>query len=165
MNLDDLPDDLCPGCGRKMDDQRRLGHTYCSTKCRNAYFWGLESQALAEARSGRKCIVCGASFEAARSTKVYCSPACRRLSWRLARVARDDPGWGVRRCPVCEQNFVPTREDQTFCGQSCSAKSHPERMPLMWARRAVSRAALGRAKDDEAGGNRQKERGKKAHKD
>jgi hypothetical protein len=61
--------------------------SYCSDKCAAKARTASRSAKRAEAQANRVCAVCGAALELLRSTRRYCSTACRRASGAINGLA------------------------------------------------------------------------------
>jgi endogenous inhibitor of DNA gyrase (YacG/DUF329 family) len=73
---------LCPECGAEIAPMAHPRRVFCSTRCKNAEFNRLTSEARRAARSGRSCRFCGGPIsDDKRTDAVYCSIECQR-QWR-----------------------------------------------------------------------------------
>lgn len=73
----------CEWCGKPLPRIRHWRTAFCDKKCGNAYFNKLEAEARAEARAGKTCEVCGATYDASKPYQMYCSKRCQRRSRTL----------------------------------------------------------------------------------
>lgn len=63
------------------------------------------------------CPVCHKEFSLYRVNQKYCSEACRRLAWNMARrVAKLQPV----RCAWCFEWFTPSRVGHRCCSKKCA---------------------------------------------
>lgn len=90
----------------------------------------------------KNCACCPETFEAQRSTALYCSGACRKWAsvhpgtQRVARVpAVPKIKLLPRKCDTCADLFQPFSRSNRFCGRRCREWMHSypeEQMPLAW---------------------------------
>jgi len=78
------------------------------------------------ARYQQTCVVCGATFTAARPQALYCSAACKR-SVLLRKRHEAGRKRRHRRCPRCGNVFVASRSDSVFCSNACRQAAHRRR--------------------------------------
>jgi endogenous inhibitor of DNA gyrase (YacG/DUF329 family) len=75
----------CEWCGNLIPEHAHARKTFCSTRCKNAYFNGLIAEARAEARAALICQCCGGPMPAKRQDRKYCCLGCQ---WRAASRRR-----------------------------------------------------------------------------
>lgn len=119
----------CPGCGGRFTPSRST-QVYCTAACRERagrrarYARGREhvrtyTRAGGEGGSSATCPVCAAVFTPARSTQVYCSPACRRARAGAARTRAAQMTASARACALIARLHVPDEEGV------CAECAHP----------------------------------------
>ena len=132
MQLDNLD--------RDVREARRLGYGchYGRYKADRPHTRELPPEEPVEAAAGTvpewelsRCRNCGKPFRSNKSTRLYCSPQCRKLrkaaqdlqySRRRAeqrRLAREH----VTTCGFCGEEFCAEKASQVYCSRSCAAKA------------------------------------------
>ena len=107
----------CPGCGQLFTPSR-ASQVYCTAACRERsgrrarYARGREhvrayTRAGAEGERSATCPVCAQVFTPARSSQVYCSPACRRARAGAARTRAASMTAAARACALIARLHVP----------------------------------------------------------
>mgnify|MGYP001689546187 CR=1 FL=1 len=113
----------CPGCGQSFTPSR-ASQVYCTAACRERagrrarYAHGrghvrTYTRAVTTAPSGERsaiCPVCTAMFKPARSSQVYCSPACRRAREGAARTRAASMTAAARACALIARLHVPDED-------------------------------------------------------
>lgn len=73
-----------------------------------------------------KCVICGKTFEAQKSTKKYCSKECanamRRIRWaQRDKVEKEQKLMPEKECPICNKKFRPKNAaaNQRTCCYEC----------------------------------------------
>ena len=82
-------DDYCPHCGDALPETRKPYAVYCNRTCAVAYFNALRDEDRRQARAGKTCQCCGATFDGVRSTQIYCSARCSHRMANRAYEARN----------------------------------------------------------------------------
>lgn len=130
--------DYCEQCGVELPlDGHSSRRKFCSRKCYNLNYRGLERAAKLEARRNRPpCKGCGAKMEpTARDTTIFCTVKCQE-KWRgKERVRkRNEARIEARRdrppCRCCGGVIGPTLRTGTFlCSVPCRKKWRQEHRP------------------------------------
>lgn len=119
----------CPGCGQAFTPSRST-QVYCTPACRERagrrarYARGRDT-VRAYTRNGGEgersavCPVCAAVFTPARSSQVYCSPACRRARANAARTRTAHMTAAARACALIRRLHVPDGDGE------CAECAHP----------------------------------------
>ena len=119
----------CPGCGQLFTPSR-ASQVYCTAACRERagrrarYARGREhvrayTRGGSEGGSSAICPVCAAVFTPARSSQVYCSPACRRAREGAARTRAASMTAAARACALIKRLHVPDVDG------ACAECAHP----------------------------------------
>ena len=119
----------CPGCGQLFTPSRST-QVYCTAACRERagrrarYARGREhvrayTRAGAEGERSATCPVCAQVFKPARSSQVYCSPACRRARASAARTRAASMTAAARACALIARLHVPGVDG------ACAECAHP----------------------------------------
>lgn len=119
----------CPGCGQLFTPSRST-QVYCTAACRERagrrarYARGREhvrayTRAGGEGERSAICPVCAAVFTPARSSQVYCSPACRRARAGAARTRAAHMTAAARACALIKRLHVPDEDG------ACAECAHP----------------------------------------
>jgi hypothetical protein len=76
----------CGGCGRlvyqRLGDPVRSRRVFCCERCLSHCRVKERAEVRRQARSDRRCAVCGVAFTPGRSDARTCSPACRQKAHR-----------------------------------------------------------------------------------
>lgn len=103
----------CVVCGKvfelKATQSRTKGPKTCSDECH---------QKLRIKLDDKTCPVCGKTFHPEHATQQYCSPKCRQIGQRGAKVERV-----VSHCEFCGKEIIhrPSKKPR-FCSRSCLGK-------------------------------------------
>ncbi|MBR0289664.1 MAG: HNH endonuclease [Selenomonadaceae bacterium] len=104
----------CKYCGKIIPFNKRGKKTFCSQKCRDAWYKE-NAQVLEE----RKCELCGKTFTAFPwQDWHYCSKSCSaKAGWRKERKKKSQAT-----CPVCGNSFKKHSAKQQTCSRKCAGE-------------------------------------------
>jgi endogenous inhibitor of DNA gyrase (YacG/DUF329 family) len=123
----------CLQCGAIMGDVVHVRREYCSRKCYNEYYHGLEKAARLEAKANRpRCATCGGPVSPSRfAHAMYCSKECNVRARRYLKT-----------CPHCEKEFMAMSRRHVHCSRRCAdlavrTKYPPQ--PCEWCGKVIDR--------------------------
>ena len=119
----------CPGCGQSFTPSR-ASQVYCTAACREragrrARYARDREHVRTYTRSGGEgersaiCPVCARPFTPARTSQVYCTPACRRARANAARTRAANVTAAARACALIARLHVPDADG------ACAECAHP----------------------------------------
>ena len=71
----------------------------------------------------KTCVICGKEFETSKSSKLICSPECRKEYVKIRdRGRKSRKKEHERMCVVCGKVFVTVKGAQMMCSRECANK-------------------------------------------